>query len=339
MNVRRATSPSLRLASHAERVRVRRSLTLDLTLSRCAALAVLVIATLASAGAEAAEALRHGEQITAAHVGPLAGGIATKIEFAGGEIKSGATYPFAKEIAASAAYDGFSVEGPHLLIEGVTFTGPLDISRTTPVVLRGVTVRVPPGSPWSILVRPQAGAFHMLWSEAGGDSRDGKPPAGALDIRNGASVVYRSRLTRAADGIDISGSNVRVIGSLIDALAVFPGSHNDGIQLAATAHDVTIDRSKIHNPNPQTSCLYLLGRSITVSHSHLSGGGWTVYGGAKNNGKGGHGASAVAISDTIFGREYAPKSGGFGPVTYWDAGAAGNTWRDNRFNDGTPVTP
>ena len=48
------------------------------------------------------------------------------------------------------------------------------------------------------------------------------------------------------------------------------------------------------------------------------------------------GASIVIVTGNIFGRDYADKSGHFGPVTYWDKA---NTWRDNRFQDGTPVAP
>lgn len=309
-----------------------------------AALALLIAFAfgLAAANADerpAAPPLSHGREITRHSVGPQAAGYRDLKIYAGGEIKDGRAYPFAREVPASASYDGFKVEGPHLLIEGVAFTSALDISRSTPVVLRGVSVRVPPGSPWTILVRPQAGVFHLLWSDAGGNETAGKPPASGLDIRNTASVIYRSHLSRAADGIDISARNVLISESLIDELANFPGSHNDAIQLAGTAADIKIERSRILNANPQTSCLYILGRNISITGNALSGGGWTIYGGAKNNGKGGAGASGVAVTDTIFGREYYVKSGNFGPLTYWDAAAPGNVWKNNRFSDGAAIDP
>lgn len=284
--------------------------------------------------------LKHGADVSPGTVGPAAAGITQGIAADTGQIKDGAHYAFAKEIAATAVYDGITVTGPHLLIEGVRFDTPIDISRSSPVVLRGVSVRVPGKSPWTILVRPQAGPVFVLWSDAGGDGADtsGKAPASALNLRGGRATIFRSRFSHTADGIDISGTNVAITESLVDDLVTFAGSHNDGIQLEDTAADVKIERSKILNRNAQTSCLYLLGRRINVIETYLAGGGWTVYGGAKNNGHGGGSAAHVWIEDTIFGGDYAPKSGHFGPVSYW-TGAATHVWRDNRFSDGTPIAP
>ncbi len=281
------------------------------------------------------EALRHGASVNGRNTGPAAGGFSAPAAAEDGELKDGVRYPFVRTVSAAAVYDGFKIEGAHLLIENVRFSRPLDISTTLPVVMRGVSVRVPPDSPWTILLRPGAGPFYFLWSEAGGDGTVGKPPASALDIRNTGAVVYRSRLSATADGIDISGGHVNIVETLIDHLATFQGSHNDGIQLAASASDVKIVRSKVLNPNPQTSCLYLLGSGVEVESSYLAGGGWTVYGGARNNGKGG-GDSTVTLTDTEFGTDFFPKSGHFGPLSYW---ARGNGWERNRFSDGRPVAP
>lgn len=287
-----------------------------------------------------AGSVSHGRGINATNTGPRAAGYATLSPVGGGEIKDGRTYPFAREIAGPATYDGFKVAGPHLLMEGVAFSAPLDISISRPVVFRGVSVRVAAGSPWTVLVRPGAGPVYFLWSDAGGDGADagGKAPGSALQLRGGGATVFRSHLSGAADGIDISGAQIAITETLIDGLAVFEGSHNDAIQLAETAVDVTIARNKILNVQPQTSCLYLLGRNIRVSGNYLAGGGWTIYGGAKNNGHGGEGAAPVTVVDTIFGRDYFTEAGHFGPVSYWDKGR-GNTWMDNRFDDGKAVAP
>lgn len=281
-----------------------------------------------------AKPVSHGEAVTAANTGLAGGGLSPKATVAGGEIKDGAVPAFATRVAGTAIYDGFEVIGPHLLITRVALTTPLDISIKAPVVLRGVKMRVAGGQPWTVLVRPGAGPLYVLWSDLGGSNDGAKPPASALDIRSRSAVVYRSHLSGTADGISVSGADVRIIETLIDGLAAFAGSHNDAIQLAATAEDVRIERSKMLNAMPQTSCLYLMGRRITVQSSYVAGGGWTIYGGDKNNGKGGAGAVHVSVAGTIFGRDYFPKSGGFGPVTYWNAD---NAWDANRYADGTPV--
>ena len=135
---------------------------------------------------------------------------------------------------------------------------------------------------------------------------------------SGPAIVFRSRFSAAADGIHISASNVRIEQTLVDGLLVHPGSHNDAVQLLGAPSQVTITKSKILNAHAQTSCLYLLGRNITISRNYLSGGGWTLYAGANNNGHGGDPGGKVIVSDNIFGREFFPKGGHFGPVAYWD---------------------
>lgn len=278
----------------------------------------------------------HGEAIFAANTGLAGGGFAPKVSVTGGEIKDGSVPAYATRVAGPAIYDGYEIAGPHLLIAHVAITSPLDISTKMPVVLRGASVRVAGGQPWTILVRPGAGPLYVLWSDLGGSNDGGKPPASALDLRSEGAVVHRSHVSGTADGISVSGGDVRITETLIDGLAAFSGSHNDAIQLAATAANVTVSRSKILNRFPQTSCLYLMGRDVTLASNYVAGGGWTIYGGDKNNGKGGEGARGVSVKDTIFGRDYFAKSGGFGPVTYWNAA---NAWGGNRYGDGAAVDP
>ena len=301
----------------------------------------LALSVMLWTGSALADAITRGREITAANTGPKAAGYETLKPVIGGEIKDGQTYSFAREIRSSAIYDGFEVKGPHLLIEGVLFSAPLDISISKPVVFRGVAVQVPAGSPWTILVRPGAGPFYFLWSYAGGGMLEaGKAPGSGLQLRGDGAKVFRSRITYVADGIGISGADIAIAETLIDGLATFPGSHNDGIQLAETAANVTIVRNKIHNPNPQTSCIYVLGHDITIAANHLAGGGWTLYGGAKSPSHGNESASHVSVTGNAFGRDYFAKSGHFGPVSYWDKSSGlGNIWTGNNFDDGKPVTP
>ncbi len=315
-------------------------------MTRTVRCAISVFVTLMCAGAVLAAPIKHGREIEAANTGPAAAGYRDLQPADGGEIKDGRTYAFARAVAQTAIYDGYEVKGPHLLIEGVAFTRPLDIAISQPLVMRGVSVRVAPDAPWTILIRPQAGPVYLLWSDAGGalvdQSADGtsKATPSALQLRGDNATVFRSHLSHTGDGIDVSGQHVNISETLIDDLATFQGSHNDGIQLAETAADVQIARAKIKNANPQTSCIYVLGDGVTITDSYVAGGGWTLYGGAKNNGHGGKGASHVAVKGTIFGREFSHKSGHFGSVTYWDRDhALGNIWSGNSFDDGRPIAP
>lgn len=306
--------------------------------------AALAIGPLAFAGVAFGEPAKHGRDITAANTGPAAGGYKALKPFTGGPLVDGRSYPFARRIEVAATYDGFSVPAPHILVEGAAFSEPLDISIALPVVFRGVSVRVGATNPWTILVRPGSGPVYFLWSEAGGGG-DGtaapsKAVASALDLRGAKTLVFRSHLSHAADGIDVSGGGGLIAETLIDDLALFPGSHNDAIQLAATAADLTIARSKILNRNPQTSGIYVLGTKVRIADNYLAGGGWTLYGGTKSNGHAGPSASHVEVTGNVFGREYYKAGGHFGPVTYWDAAPAlGNVWKGNRFADGVAINP
>ncbi len=278
----------------------------------------------------------HGQDIDASRTGPAYIGGSLRALFAGGEIRDAKPMPFAREIAESATYDGFTVPGPHLLIEGITFTGPLDIYVKVPTVFRGVTIRLENKSHWAIHTRPGAGPFYFLWSQAGAAEGESAPGSTALLLRAGNAVVYRSHISNASDGIHADATGAIIRENLIDELATHPGDHNDAIQIAPQARDILIERNRILNVNPQTSCLYNAGSGVTIRDNYLAGGGWVIYGGANDNGHDGVGAHNVSVTGNIFGADHFPKSGHFGPVAYWDAR---NTWSSNRTSNGKEIKP
>lgn len=323
--------------------------------ARTAIVTTLAVAALAPAPAGSVHAetlptrvvapVRHGTDLDAHRVGPAALGGKLRERFPGGEIRDGRAYSFAKAVTAAAIYDGFRVGGPHLLIEGVAFTGPIDIHARQPVVMRGVAVRTEAAAPWAVHTRPEAGPVLFLWSEAGGAGRPGdgadRSPLQqrALYLRGDGAVIYRSHLSRAADGIQIHGRGARVIETLVDGLITWPGEHNDGIQMLGRGADLHILRSRIINANPQTSCLNLIGDRVTAADNYLAGGGWVIYGGANGNGKGPRTTRDVIVTGNVFGRVPFAKGGSFGPVAYWDAtSGTGNVWSGNRFADGVAIT-
>lgn len=73
-------------------------------------------------------------------------------------------------------------------------------------------------------------------------------------------------------------------------------------------------------------------RNVVVDHNWLAGGAYALYGGDK-------GATGIKVTGNIFSTQYHPASGGYGAVAHWNAGGAGNVWRDNRMSDGRPVRP
>ncbi len=309
-----------------------------------------VLATVSLAQSQLAPPPRHiphGESLGSTDVGPAAAGYAQlRGPYPGAEIRDGREYPFVRMVPATARYDGFDVTGPHLLIEGVSFDGPLDIYATKPVVLRGVSVRTSRAAYWAVHTRPEAGAFYFLWSEAGASRTDGAPSDRtyaldrALYLRADRATVHRSRISRTADGIQIHAVGAIVSETLIDDLVFWVRDHNDGIQMLGRGADLTVVRSRIVNRNPQTSCLNLIGNRVRVEDSYLAGGGWVIYGGAHANGHKAGPARNVVVRNVIFGRTHFPRAGHFGPVAYWDSSAdTGNVWERNRFDDGRAVRP
>ncbi|MEZ5818613.1 MAG: hypothetical protein R3D44_16165 [Hyphomicrobiaceae bacterium] len=292
---------------------------------------------------KAARKVAHGSALTAADVGPAAAGLAPKTLHPGGEMHDGRPVPFARRIERSALYDGFRVAGPHLLIEQMHFYGPLDVYVTVPVVLRGVEIRPRKAADWALHTRPGAGPVYVLWSEMAAASTTGAPSSRAhalsraLYLRSENVTVYRSHLTLAADGIQIHAPGARVVETLIDRLVYWAGDHNDGIQMLGKGADAQIVRSRIDNPNPQTSALNLIGDRVLIENCYLSGGGWTLYGGAHHTRRVPGSTRGVVIRGNVFGRDHFPKGGNFGPVTGYDTVGPGNAWSSNRWSDGTPL--
>jgi hypothetical protein len=298
----------------------------------------------ANAAKGVAAPVTHGAALEAGMTGPAALGVGLRPVHMGDAIRDGRRYPFAREIAHGATYDGFPVAGPHLLIEGVVLVGPVDVFTARPVVLRGVSLVTDNAAPWGLLTRPSAGPLLFLWSEVGARTTTGAPDdasrrlAVGLHLASDGAVIYRSHVTRAADGIQVHGVGTRIIETVIDGLVHWHGDHNDGLQMIGRAGDLVVMRSRIENPNPLVACLNLNGDRVRVEASYLAGGGYSLYGGARRNGQGPGATREVVVRDTVFGRRYFPQGGHFGPVTYWDGTpGTGNVWQDNRFDDGEPI--
>ncbi len=294
-------------------------------------------------GAEGPRSVSHGREISRDVVGPDAAGSPSGRSVDGAEISDGRRPAYAVLVPSDAAYDGVTVRGQHLLIEDVTINGALDISTRLPVVLSRVTVFANQDLPWLVLVRPGAGALHVLWSDIGGAliKRSASPHVGvALALRGDGARIYRSRIGAAADGVQIAGRNITITECEIANLLSGPNDHNDAVQMFAQAADVVLTRNRIENRHPQTSAVTVLGRDVAIRANLLAGGGWTLYGGAGNNGKAGAGASGVRVEDNVFARTFFPKVGSFGPFVYWEAPAgSGNIWRANRDEQGRAVAP
>lgn len=313
----------------------------------CTLLAVLLwVLALTPATAQSAAPLRHGSELTRDDVGPDAIGAGrARIVRSPAPIPSNAV-GIARRIAQSARYDGFDVRGPHLLIETIAIAGGFEHTTPETIVLRGVRVTAEGPANAILHTHPGAGPTFILWSEIGspasGGDRGAEEAGSRLErglyLRSNNVTVYRSRVSGAADGIQIHGSHVRIVESLIEGLSHWSGQHNDGIQMLGQSADVEITRNRIDNRHPQTSCIIAAGPRIRIADNHLTGGGWVIYGGARGRDHLLGASREVVVTGNIVSRGRYPKGGSFGPVTDWshDPGH-GNVWRNNRYDDGTPI--
>lgn len=296
-----------------------------------------LVALAPPAGGVEREPVRHGAEIRWEAVGPGGAGYTSLAPHRGAILRDGRPLAAAaREVTNSAVYDGFPVEGPHILVEGADIAGGLDIYVKRPVVVLGSVVRPRADALFAIHVRPGAGPLYLLSSEAGG-AAGARVEMGVL-LRSRGAVIHRSRISGVLDGLRLTAGGHRIIETLIDELVSRPGDHNDAIQTSPEADAITIERCRVMNANPQTSAILIRGRDIAIRDSYLAGGGWTLYGGAGGNGHGGIGSAAISVTGTVFGTDFFETSGRFGPVTYWPRDP-GSVWRDNTLSSGAPVAP
>lgn len=285
----------------------------------------------------------HGQQLTRAHVGPEAIGITSfPVTYPGGAIYDGQAYPFIQSVNGPRTYDGFYVDGPHLLIEGKRFTGSLDFYTTGRVVIRGSVIRPVEGGYWGVHFRGQK--VWVLYSSIGSSSTAGAPDdpthqiEGAIRGQVAGGVFYRNFLSMACNMIEIGGSHVQIIENLLDEFVYYTDAHLDGIQSGGGDEDYQILRNKILLFDGQTGAISLfqdwgVSTNFRIDSNYLAGGGYTFYGGGGNLGQ----STYITFTNNIFGRDFWPNSGYWGPVAYWDTGAAGNVWSNNRFADGAVI--
>ena len=104
-----------------------------------------------------------------------------------------------------------------------------------------------------------------------------------------------------------------------------------------------IRHNTILNPGDETGCIslfYNFGpiKNVLVEQNYVSGAGYTVYGGGPK-GQDTSQVSNVKVRNNVFGKDFWPNGGRWGPITNWDGTAPGNEWTNNRWTDGSLVLP
>jgi polygalacturonase len=206
----------------------------------------------------------------------------------------------------------------------------VDLSGTVQVRANGVTIRN---------VRITSNDYWPLRSVSGTglvieDVTVVAGPKSQAGIAVDDATIRRVDVSGGPDGLKL-GSNVVLEASYIHDLAVFSGSHNDGVELSGTTN-IRIIGNTILNQADQTSALFIGGNSsptsdITVASNLFAGGGYTVYGPEGDPGVGP--SSDVVVTNNRFSTRFYAKGGYFGPLAHWESGN-GNQWSGNAWVDG-----
>lgn len=276
-------------------------------------------------------------------VGPEAIGFTSLDQYSGDVVVNDATSAaYIQQITASATYDGFTVSGPHLLIQGVETGGLLDIYATQPVIIRGCRIRTS-GGYWAVHVRSGAGPVYLLFSDVGGASATSGASEGIEPDNSGHNVFFRNHVSYSQDGFSIGSQNDQILENYVETFWLAVGAHNDGIQAAGNNDGSVVARNKIILNNGETGAINLgswggaVAQYVTIDSNYLAGGGWTFYGGS--DGSANPATNHVVVTNNVFGFDVFPTVGsyGVGPA-YWYSGNS-NVWTNNTEADGTPVTP
>jgi hypothetical protein len=270
-------------------------------------------------------------------VGPAAIGITsfTKVNGDTG-ITETTTGSWIKKVTASATYDGFTVTGAHLLIQGISFSGMLDISSALPVVIRGCQIRN--SGWWSIFARSGAPVY-VLYSDIGGtdSSSSGQSGEVIMSSNDGHNVFFRNHISNGGDGFSIGSQNDQILENYVEHFNTTNEAHNDGLQAPGNNDGMVIARNKILLDSGETGCINLgtwgggTAQYVTIDSNYFAGGGYTFYGGAG-------GSNHIVVTNNIFGYDIFPTIGYWGTVAYWESGP-GSVWSNNVDTKGNAVTP
>jgi hypothetical protein len=126
-------------------------------------------------------------------------------------------------------------------------------------------------------------------------------------------------------------------GNYIHDPGYVAGDHTNGFYVNGGTQPLTIEGNTIFDSLGQTDAINLdagiPGPSApvankTIKNNFLAGGAYTIYGGDAS----GSPTSNIIITGNRFGQNYYPKSGQYGPVSYYDPKGTGNTWSGNSWD-------
>ncbi|MCO8271760.1 hypothetical protein M1L60_14275 [Actinoplanes sp. TRM 88003] len=193
---------------------------------------------------------------------------------------------------------------------------------------------------WAIIQREGASGLTVQDSEIRGNGKDRLQHA--IFNQGGDIRILRNDMSIMSDAI--STNNGLIEGNYLHDPIYFDGDHTDMIQSNSgppSGKRLVIRNNTIINTLDQTAALALfqdfgVQHDALIENNLMAGGGYALYAGAGKLGT----SYNIQVINNVFSREVYPKSGQYGPVSYWDAQGKGNVWRGNTWADtGQPVNP
>lgn len=216
------------------------------------------------------------------------------------------------------------------VIDGALITQPIVITaKAHNVTIRNSLIRASA----FFLVLNDEGATNLKIIDTELDGRDNTSGDAAVAGRN--YTLTRVNIHSTVDGVKL-GSNVTIEDSYIHDLAMFSGSHNDGMQ-SLGSDNVVLRHNTVIVPKGATSAIILSTgsaysmRNITIDSNLLGGGAYTVYGGYEKGQDDLSRVSGVVVSNNRITTSVYPKGGAYGPFASVNSPAvtmSGNTWYD-----------
>ena len=242
--------------------------------------------------------------------------------------------------AYSAEYQEVEVTSPGAVLSDLSITGNLNIEAAN-VTIDNVAV-INSGNGWGI------GLMHSV--DATIEHSEVYSPPGADRLQVAIKDVYgdatgtnirTTNIWDADTGIQLSQGHVA--NNYIHNMEADPGDHVNGIVSdAGVAAGLIIAHNTVFTPTGQTDAIGLFEdfgpqMDVTITHNLLSGGGYTIYGGANS---GGATPSNIVITGNRFATTYFPDGGFYGPAAAVDTGVNGDVWSGNIWDStGSTVCP
>lgn len=238
-----------------------------------------------------------------------------------------------------AAYTGPSrISAAGTIIDGADISACLTIAAAD-VVLRRSRLRSTERCGLGLIeVLPSAAGLRLEDVELDGVG------AGSYGITGGGFSAVRLDVHGFNGGLAIGGAGPTVLeDSWVHDLTMEGPVPVDSVS-SNGASGVILRGNNLENLFNSDSAIGLFGdyapiEDFLVERNLLNGGGYVVYAGYHPT-KDYPDTSDIRFEDNCFGRKFFAQGGYFGPVSAFQAGARGNVWRGNRWQDtGSEVVP